>query len=59
MSLFSSRQWWQTRLGSGEEFDQGSICVANIDNDPVGTGEQKSLQQPSCTVLLKHQRVVT
>lgn len=38
MSLFSSKQWWHTRLGSGEEFDQGSICVANIDNDPVGTG---------------------
>jgi Bardet-Biedl syndrome 9 protein len=43
MSLFSSRQWWQTRLGSDEEFDQGSICVANIDNDPVGTGEQNPL----------------
>lgn len=37
MSLFSSRQWWHTRLGSGEEFDQGSICVANVDNDPIGT----------------------
>jgi len=38
MSLFSSRQWWHTKLGSGEEFDQGCICVANIDNDAVGTG---------------------
>lgn len=30
-------------MGSDEEFDQGSICVANIDNDPVGTGEQNPL----------------
>lgn len=45
MSLFSSKQWWHTRLGSGEEFDQGSICVANIDNDPVGTGAMVSLLQ--------------
>jgi hypothetical protein len=44
MSLFSSRQWWHTRLGSGEEFDQGSICVANIDNDPNGTGKSSLMQ---------------
>jgi Bardet-Biedl syndrome 9 protein len=39
MSLFSSREWWTTTLGSSEEFDQGCLCVANIDNDPAGTGD--------------------
>lgn len=38
MSLFSSREWWTTRLGDSEEFDQGSLCVANIDGDPSGAG---------------------
>jgi Bardet-Biedl syndrome 9 protein len=32
MSLFKSREWWRARVGNGEEFDSGSICVANIDN---------------------------
>lgn len=56
MSLFSSRQWWHTRLGSGEEFDQGSICVANIDNDPIGTGAHPALcaatHMPSTLTLI-------
>jgi Bardet-Biedl syndrome 9 protein len=39
MSLFNSREWWSTRLGTEEEFDQGSICISNIDNNPDGTGE--------------------
>jgi hypothetical protein len=38
MSLFSTREWWDTRLGSNEEFHLGSLCVANIDNDPSGAG---------------------
>jgi hypothetical protein len=46
MSLFSSREWWSTRLGTGEEFDQGSIAIANIDNDPNGNGEQVFKQLP-------------
>eukprot|EP00877_Chromochloris_zofingiensis_P007512 jgi/Chrzof1/3013/Cz12g08070.t1 len=37
MSLFTSREWWSTKLGSAEEFDQGSLCVANIDNDATDT----------------------
>jgi Bardet-Biedl syndrome 9 protein len=32
MSLFKSREWWATQCGSGEEFDRGSLCIANIDN---------------------------
>ncbi len=40
MSLFKARDWWQTKLQSEvdvEEFDNGSMCIANIDNDPKGT----------------------
>ena len=29
-------EWWHTRCGSGEEFDRGSLCVGNVDNDPGG-----------------------
>eukprot|EP00775_Hariotina_reticulata_P008314 gene8314-8499_t len=37
MSLFNSKEWWSTRLGTEEEFDQGCICISNIDNNPDGT----------------------
>jgi len=37
MSLFKAREWWETRVGEAEEFDQGSLCIANIDNAPDGT----------------------
>ena len=40
MSLFSSREWWTARLGDSEEFDQNSLVVANIDNEPSGAGER-------------------
>ncbi|KIZ05707.1 putative Protein PTHB1 [Monoraphidium neglectum] len=39
MSLFGSREWWAARLGDSEEFDQRSLCVANIDNDPSGAAK--------------------
>ncbi|NXY86699.1 PTHB1 protein, partial [Alcedo cyanopectus] len=32
MSLFKARDWWSTILGENEEFDQGCLCVANVDN---------------------------
>ena len=33
MSLFQAREWWTTWCGGAdEEFDQGSLCIANIDN---------------------------
>jgi hypothetical protein len=38
MSLFGSREWWAVRIGDREEFDQRSLCVANIDNEPSGDG---------------------
>ena len=40
MSLFQAREWWSTWCGSAdEEFDQGSLCIANIDNSASRLGE--------------------
>ncbi|XP_069568047.1 protein PTHB1 isoform X1 [Brachyistius frenatus] len=39
MSLFKARDWWSAALGEGEEFDQGCLCVADVDNS--GTGHDK------------------
>ncbi|XP_071103490.1 protein PTHB1-like [Haliotis cracherodii] len=36
MSLFKIRDWWSTTVGEDEEFDQGCLCVANIDNSSDG-----------------------
>eukprot|EP00736_Rhodelphis_marinus_P008702 Rmarinus@m.17603 len=36
MSLFKVRDWWTTKVGEEEEFDIGSICVGNVDNNPDG-----------------------
>ncbi|XP_038065523.1 protein PTHB1-like isoform X1 [Patiria miniata] len=33
MSLFKARDWWSHTIGSDDGFDQGSLCVANIDNN--------------------------
>ena len=40
MSLFKTRDWWSTTIGEDEEFDHGCLCVANVDNDPSGLGEE-------------------
>ncbi|XP_063308140.1 protein PTHB1 isoform X2 [Pelobates fuscus] len=39
MSLFKARDWWSTTLGENEEFDQGCLCVADVDNS--GSGHDK------------------
>lgn len=68
MSLFKARDWWSATLGEGEEFDQGCLCVGDVDNSGTGYGQyvmkRKSHKQkktlacvcvefhPSCTVLL-------
>ncbi|XP_043835168.1 protein PTHB1 isoform X1 [Dromiciops gliroides] len=39
MSLFKARDWWSTVLGEKEEFDQGCLCVADVDNSC--NGEEK------------------
>lgn len=49
MSLFSSREWWATRLGGDrEEFDQSSLCAANIDNNASGASEQAAAPMHGC-----------
>ncbi|RWS09346.1 protein PTHB1-like isoform X1, partial [Dinothrombium tinctorium] len=37
MSLFQARDWWGLQCGNDEQFDQYSLCIANIDNNPEGT----------------------
>lgn len=40
MSLFKLKTWWQTHQGEGgEEFDQGSLCIGNVDNDIRGSNK--------------------
>ncbi|XP_054548436.1 protein PTHB1 isoform X1 [Talpa occidentalis] len=39
MSLFKARDWWSTVLGEKEEFDQGCLCLADVDN--TGNGLDK------------------
>ncbi|XP_066210488.1 protein PTHB1 isoform X1 [Saccopteryx leptura] len=39
MSLFKARDWWSTVLGDKEEFDQGCLCLADVDNS--GNGQDK------------------
>nr|XP_020824725.1 protein PTHB1 isoform X3 [Phascolarctos cinereus] len=36
MSLFKARDWWSAVLGEKEEFDQGCLCVADVDNSCSG-----------------------
>ena len=43
MSLFKARDWWGASVGSDEVFDQGSLCVANIDNNSTPYGKSESL----------------
>lgn len=38
MSLFKTREFWNTKCGHDEEFDQFSIHVANIDNAADNSG---------------------
>jgi len=39
MSLFKARDWWSTSVGEDEEFDQGCLCVANVDNNNDELGQ--------------------
>ncbi|XP_065130363.2 protein PTHB1 isoform X1 [Paramisgurnus dabryanus] len=36
MSLFKARDWWVSVVGEGEEFDQGCLCVGDVDNSGSG-----------------------
>ncbi|XP_068106150.1 protein PTHB1 [Hyperolius riggenbachi] len=39
MSLFKARDWWSLTLGDNDQFDQGSLSVADVDNS--GSGQDK------------------
>lgn len=39
MSLFQAREWWSTQAGEEEEFHDGCLCVANIDNEAGGSNK--------------------
>jgi len=39
MSLFQAREWWSTQAGQDEEFHEGCLCVANIDNEGGGANK--------------------
>ncbi|XP_048451561.1 protein PTHB1 [Rhincodon typus] len=46
MSLFKARDWWSTVVGEQEEFDQGCLCVADVDNsgnDKIIVGGYKGI----------------
>lgn len=32
MSIFQIKELWATTVGSSEEFDHNSVCLANVDN---------------------------
>ena len=38
MSLFKARDWRSTWAGSGEDFDLGCLCIANIDKNATPSG---------------------
>uniref|UniRef100_H3ACW2 Bardet-Biedl syndrome 9 n=1 Tax=Latimeria chalumnae TaxID=7897 RepID=H3ACW2_LATCH len=40
MSLFKARDWWSTTLGEQEEFDQGCLCVGDVDNGGSGNADK-------------------
>ena len=36
MSVFQFQDWWSTKVADSEEFDNGLMCIGNIDNaDPA------------------------
>ena len=44
MSLFKAREWWSTTVGEDEDFDQGCLCLANIDNSDDELGKNSGIQ---------------
>lgn len=53
MSLFKARDWWASVLGEGEEFDQGCLCVGDVDNSGSGYGELQYLIHGSFKWLIR------
>jgi hypothetical protein len=52
MSLFKARDWWSTWAGSEEDFDQGCLCVANIDNESSPSGIKWNKRHWFCTACI-------
>ncbi|KAH3751577.1 hypothetical protein DPMN_186144 [Dreissena polymorpha] len=52
MSLFKARDWWSTSVGEEEEFDQGCLCVANVDNssDELGNVSALNFRDMDCVL---------
>jgi len=63
MSLFTAREWWSARSDSdGEEYDIGSLVVANLDNvdgsdDIVVTGSLGGVRKRSPSALVQISRL--
>lgn len=38
MSLFRLRESWSTKCGDSEEFEKGSLCIGNVDNERGDSG---------------------
>lgn len=57
MSLFKARDWWSAALGEGEEFDQGCLCVGDVDNS--GTGHGQYVVRRRCTNTVDRKQDLT
>nr|XP_020017914.1 protein PTHB1-like [Castor canadensis] len=53
MSLFKARDWWSTVLGEKEEFDQGCLCLADVDNSGNGQGDEAQAEDLLLEVHLR------
>lgn len=59
MSLFKARDWWSATLGEGEEFDQGCLCVGDVDNSGTGHGQYATTNWLSYHSLIKQKVLIS
>lgn len=45
-ALIKAHDWWSAVLGEKEEFDQGCLCLADVDNTGTGQGGNHPLLVP-------------
>lgn len=58
MSLLGTKTWWSTKLNgpTEEEYHHGSMCIANVDNEPKGEGTMNWLsieREITCSIVGK------